>query len=217
MSLLKCFEHAENTKVMYVAPYADRGDISHCERQALDGYLSHPLHESAMDTVLSGLFDDSPISEYKLVTRFNQSRNENASALLHGSNLKVLLVEDNPVNQKVAIHMLKKAGCDVACVSDGAAAVAAYETEEFDVIFMDCEMPVMNGYQATAHIRQQDKLKGVYTPVFALTASVLDSDRKRCLDAGMDGFILKPIDREVLQNILDTLSNDQAKTIGLVS
>ncbi len=117
--------------------------------------------------------------------------------------LHALVVEDNPVNQRVAVALLGKLGvtCDVA--SDGALALAALERASYDVIFMDCQMPVMDGYEASLRVREREARAGSpRTPIIALTAHAFASERQKCTDAGMDDFVSKPVSREQLATVL---------------
>lgn len=115
---------------------------------------------------------------------------------------KVLLVEDNPVNQKVAVAMLKKAGLTVDVAWDGVEGVKKYQEGNYDMIFMDCLMPNMDGFEATRSIRALEQKSGKHTPISALTANALADDRQRCKDAGMDEFISKPINPGMLNEVI---------------
>ena len=115
----------------------------------------------------------------------------------------ILLVEDNPVNQRIAQRMVEKAGHRVTMAGDGDSALQAWETERFDVVLMDCQMPGMDGFQATAEIRRREH-GSQHTPIIALTASVMKGERERCLAAGMDDFLSKPIDLAELHRALDS-------------
>ena len=109
----------------------------------------------------------------------------------------MLLVEDNLVNQKIAAAMLKKLGCSVDLAENGSEAVEMLDRESYDVVFMDCQMPEMDGYQATMEIRRREGPRR-QTPIVALTAHAMKRDRERCLEAGMDDYLAKPARSEDL-------------------
>jgi CheY-like chemotaxis protein len=117
--------------------------------------------------------------------------------------LKVLLAEDNLINQKVAVSLLESAGYSVEVANDGFEAIAAVQRSQFDVILMDCQMPGMDGYAATRAIRQL--AQGNQTPIVAVTANSLPEDRQKCVEAGMDDFLAKPIVKKELYRILDLI------------
>ena len=113
----------------------------------------------------------------------------------------VLLVEDDRIARYVVEKMLKETGCRVDTVSDGRGAVAAVAAGKYDVVLLDCQMPIMDGYEATARIRQLEG-KRRHTPIVAMTASVMQGQRERCLAAGMDDFLGKPLDLQRLESAL---------------
>jgi CheY-like chemotaxis protein len=117
----------------------------------------------------------------------------------------ILLAEDNPVNLEVTRAMLKDLGMRVETALNGRKAVAACRLNSYDLIFMDCQMPVMDGFEAARLIRGEEKSRGEgeHIPIIALTAHVLKSDQDRCLDAGMDDFLGKPFDQGQLSAILE--------------
>jgi len=117
--------------------------------------------------------------------------------------LRVLVAEDNPVNQKLAAHLLRRRGHDPVLVSNGREAVDAIEAEAFDLVLMDLQMPEMDGFEATAAIRMRDADVATRIPIVALTAHAMQGDRQRCLDADMDGYVSKPIDPVVLFEVID--------------
>ena len=115
---------------------------------------------------------------------------------------RLLLAEDNPVNQLVAVHQLRSLGCEVTAVADGQQAVETSAREAFDAILMDCQMPQLDGYSATRRIREREG-EGHRTPIIAVTAHAFESDRQRCLDAGMDDYLAKPFRQIDLLGILE--------------
>ncbi|MDD1761030.1 MAG: PAS domain S-box protein, partial [Methanothrix sp.] len=116
-------------------------------------------------------------------------------------NVRILLVEDNVVNQKVAVAMIKKLGCLTDVAVDGREAMAALEKGSYDLVLMDCQMPEMDGFEATRSIRQKGET-GARIPIIAMTASAMQADREKCLLAGMDDFIAKPVQLEELARVL---------------
>ncbi|MBK7045285.1 MAG: response regulator [bacterium] len=110
--------------------------------------------------------------------------------------LSILLVDDNLINRKVALGHLQRLGCTAASASDGKEALAAFRRDRHDVILMDCMMPVMDGYEATRRLRRLEGGDRVH--VIAMTANALEGDRERCLEAGMDDYVPKPIRKEAL-------------------
>ncbi|WP_162249344.1 MULTISPECIES: ATP-binding protein [unclassified Rhizobacter] len=115
----------------------------------------------------------------------------------------VLLAEDDPVNQMVLHSMLVKLGCEVDIAADGAAALRAAQVFRHDLIFMDLHMPVMDGHDAARHIRAWEREQGGYTPIVALTADALDGDRERCLEAGMNDVVTKPVSTAMLAAVIE--------------
>ncbi|TMA38537.1 MAG: response regulator [Deltaproteobacteria bacterium] len=135
------------------------------------------------------------------------SAREPDPAPLSGSHacLRVLLAEDNAVNRKVAVRLLEKRGHTVVAVEDGGQALRALDGERFDVVLMDVQMPEMNGFEATAAIRARERVEGGHLPIVALTAHAMKGDRERCLDAGMDAYVAKPVNAEELFATLERL------------
>ena len=117
--------------------------------------------------------------------------------------LSVLLAEDNPINQLVAMRLLEKRGHRVKLAASGREALALFERHRFDLILMDVQMPDMDGIEATTLIRERERQTGGYTPIVALTAHTIKGDRERCLEAGMDGYIHKPIDADRFLEIVE--------------
>jgi CheY-like chemotaxis protein len=115
------------------------------------------------------------------------------------------LVEDGLTNRKLAVGLLERRGHVVSVAEDGQLALASLEHETFDVILMDVQMPVMDGLEATREIRQRERLTGGHTPIIAMTAHALKGDRERCLEAGMDGYLAKPVRAKDLYETIDAV------------
>lgn len=131
----------------------------------------------------------------QLVTRHSLREN--------GKHLQILLVEDNLVNQALAARLFEKRGHTVTVVANGKYALAALEEKAFDLIFMDVQMPEMDGYQATAAIREKERATGAHQLIIAMTAHAMVGDKERCLEAGMDDYIAKPIQTAALDEMLN--------------
>ena len=127
---------------------------------------------------------------------------------------RVLLAEDNPVNQKVALGLLAKRGHSVTIVSNGRDACEAVERESFDLLLMDVQMPVMGGFDATARIRARERATGGHLRIVAMTAHAMSGDRERCLAAGMDGYLAKPVVPELLYRAVETGTTSPSPAAG---
>ena len=132
-----------------------------------------------------------------LITRFSVQ-----DAREPGAFLRMLLAEDNAVNQRLAVRLLEKRGHSVVVAGNGLEALQALEKESFDLVFMDVQMPEMDGLEATAAIREKEKMSGQHQPIIALTAHAMKGDREKCIAGGMDGYLTKPIRPQELDEIL---------------
>ena len=119
--------------------------------------------------------------------------------------LRILLAEDNLVNQKVATRLLEKRGHTIVVAESGQEAITAWRRQSFDLILMDVQMPGMDGFEATAAIRQQEKLDATHIPIIAMTAHAMVGDRERCMAAGMDDYLSKPVNVTDLFAAIDRL------------
>lgn len=185
--------------IMMLTSAGHRGDAARCQELGVSAYLLKPIRQSelreAVARVLGAREHDGAIP---LVTRFSlyDAREPNAY-------LRVLLAEDNPVNQRLAVRLLEKRGHLVVVAATGLEALQALEKESFDLVLMDVQMPEMDGLEATAAIRQREKNTGRRQPVVALTAHAMKGDREKCLAVGMDGYLTKPIRPQELDQLLE--------------
>ena len=129
------------------------------------------------------------------------------------SQTKILLVEDNEMSRKIALYRLQKAGSDVSTATNGREAVSMFKLKTFDLIFMDCQMPEMDGFEATKKIREIEEKRGSHTPIVALTAHAMEGYRETCLEAGMDDYLTKPIKEAELIKFLNKMSKKLGKKI----
>jgi CheY-like chemotaxis protein/HPt (histidine-containing phosphotransfer) domain-containing protein len=134
------------------------------------------------------------------------------------TSLRLLLAEDNFVNQKLAVTVLQKRGHQVTVANDGVEALSLLERESFDLVFMDVHMPNMGGFEATSEIRRREKAHGLpRIPIVALTALAMTGDREKCLEAGMDAYLTKPISARDLFTVLTQLLPGAGSTAGTIS
>ena len=157
-----------------------------------------PLQQQARPLARNALYQNLRRTLQPDMATVNDARLETAPALIRG---RVLLVEDNPVNQLVAKGMLGKLGCEVVVAAHGAEALDQLEFHDFDLVLMDCNMPVMDGYEASRQIRQSGRWPNL--PIVALTANAMSEERERCRAAGMSDYLAKPFRREELAALLD--------------
>jgi two-component system sensor histidine kinase/response regulator len=182
--------------IMMLSSAGLRGDAQRCRELGVAAYLTKPIKQGELlDAILTAL-GTKPRKEAPpdLVTRHFLREN--------GNHLRILLVEDNPVNQVLAVRLLEKRGHAVAVAGNGKEALVALEKQAFDLVLMDVQMPVMDGFEATAAIREKEKTSGNHLPVIAMTAHAMVGDKERCLEAGMDDYITKPIRGEELSDLL---------------
>jgi two-component system, sensor histidine kinase and response regulator len=188
-----------NSIIMMLTSGGQRGDAQRCEQLGIAAYLLKPvrqaeLHEAVI-RVLSARESDGP---KPVITRY--SLRDNGWA---GKSLNVLLAEDNPVNQKLARRLLEKRRHAVTVVSNGQEALDALEQNSYDLVLMDVQMPVMDGFAATIALRERERLTGKHQPVVAMTALAMSGDKERCITAGMDGYLTKPIRPQEFDDLLD--------------
>ncbi len=180
-----------NTPIMMLTSAGQRGDALRCNQLGVAAYLTKPIGESElMDAILRVLSSDIQKKGQGLVTRHTLREAKRS--------LRVLLAEDNEINQKLAVRLLEKRGHSVAVVNNGREAVEWVSREAFDVALMDVQMPGMDGFEATAEIREREKLSGRHLPIIAMTAYSMRGDRERCITAGMDSYVSKPIRQDEL-------------------
>jgi len=181
-----------------------KGDGRHFKHLGFAAYLSKPilaetLHQT-LATVLGYLTAETGAAP--LITRHFLDESNIESAKHSRYEGRILLVEDEATNRQVAISMLEKLGVSVTIAVDGQDALDKSTFTEFNLIFMDCQMPVMDGYEATQRIRTQEQQQDRHTPIIAMTANTFDDDIKRCLEVGMDDFLGKPYTPDELRKII---------------
>ena len=181
-----------------VSSVADDLDVGLATQLAPMRRLAKPVRQSMLRRALHEALQDVPFNEVSSAPAMLAPENE--PVLDH---LSVLLVEDNMVNRTLALEMLQRLGCDAMHAGNGVEALDALEKQEFDVVLMDCQMPVMDGFIATRKLREREVTRKLEpTRVVALTANALAGDREACLAAGMNDYLAKPFTLAQLRNIL---------------
>ncbi len=184
------------TRLVLLTSQGRRGDGARLRAAGFDGYLNKPINQSEFyDALLQVAGIEAPGE--RLVTRHSIREQSRFRA-------RVLVVEDNSTNQLVARGMLQKLGVKVDLAGDGEEALQALAHLPYDMVFMDCQMPVLDGYEATRRIRSpRSRVRDHAVPVVAMTANAMQGDRERCLAAGMDDHIAKPVDPDKLRGALE--------------
>jgi PAS domain S-box-containing protein len=173
------------------------GDRARCLALGLSAYLSKPIKQSDLLDTIMGALSGRPAE--------TRSSGQPTAAPRQGPRLRVLVAEDNSVNQQVAVGMLARAGHGAVVAANGREALALLEREVFDLVLMDVQMPELDGFETTAAIREREKVRGGHLPIVALTAHAMKGDAERCLAAGMDAYLAKPLEMAQLRGVLASL------------
>ncbi|MBZ2168447.1 response regulator [Marinobacter sp. F4216] len=193
-------------RLLILSSNPQRGDAEHFRQAGADAFLSKSLRESCLAPILNLLFSDAAKHERRFLTRFSLQTVSDAHPRpdLPCGRMKVLLVEDNPVNRTLTSRLLEKLGCNVMTAPDGEAAESLWQWNSFDLIFMDCAMPRVDGFEATQRLRHWEESQGRDpVPVVALTASAREEDEEKCHKAGMNSFVARPVNIEMLRAVLE--------------
>jgi CheY-like chemotaxis protein len=200
-------EHRElrDTRLAILTSAGLRADAERCARIGVDTYLSKPIKESELTRTVTALLtaERSMVKSRPSPLTLPPSREGTPS-------LRILVAEDNAVNQKLALRLLEKQGHSVVVAGDGKQALILLEQQTFDLILMDVQMPNMDGFEAAAAIRANEKERD-HVPIVAVTAHAMKGDRERCLAAGMDAYISKPIRVAELNDVIQNLALSSAK------
>jgi PAS domain S-box-containing protein len=203
MSEIRKRQELSGLRLIVLSSAGHRGEASRSRELGVSAYLTKPAKQSELlENILLAL-GVGPTEES---TGAPTSSKEPTIPPL-----EVLLADDNPVNQRLVIHLLQKRGHTVTVAGDGRQAVEHYKKQAFDIVLMDVQMPEMDGYEATGAIRALEAERGTHTPILAMTARAMKGDRDKCLSAGMDGYLSKPIQpRELFEHIAAFLEASNA-------
>ncbi len=185
--------------IMMLTSAGHRGDALRCQELGVAAYLLKPIRQSELREAIARVIGAREQRDaIPLITRYSLGDAAEPTAVLH-----VLVAEDNAVNQRLASRLLEKRGHRVTVTANGREAVEAIANNKFDLVLMDIQMPKMDGFEATAIIREKEMHDGDHIPIIALTANAMKGDRERCLASGMDGYLSKPIAPQELDELLE--------------
>jgi CheY-like chemotaxis protein len=202
----------QDTRLILLSSLGRRGDASICREIGFDAYLTKPVGQSRLFDVLVEVMS-RPVSsqdgvltptgeeaerdtEHELITQYSIEERRKRR-------IRILLAEDNEINRRVAFRILDKAGYQCDTVTNGREAISAVETIRYDLVLMDCQMPEMDGFEATAAIRAKERDSATHLTIVAMTAHAMKGDRERCLAAGMDDYISKPVNPDEMFRVID--------------
>jgi two-component system sensor histidine kinase/response regulator len=181
--------------IMMLSSSGLHGETSRCRELGVSAYLTKPIQASDLHDAICRVLNRSSKDTVPAPARPSIGQAKRA--------LRILLAEDNVVNQRVAVGLLSKRGHHVTVANNGIEALTAFDREPFDIVLMDVQMPEMGGFDATAAIREREVRSGTHIRIVAMTAHAMNGDRERCLAAGMDGYLSKPIDPAMLYATLE--------------
>ena len=199
------------TRIIILSSASQREDAIRCQELGIAARLLKPIKQSSLL--------DAIVKTMELPSQDEEHKSQVSSESLNDGQYPrhILLAEDNAVNQKLAVRILEKHGHTVVVAGNGREALSALERESFDLVLMDVQMPEMDGLEATIAIREKEKITGAHIPIIAMTAHAMKGDRERCLDAGMDGYVAKPIKIaelfETIESMVSTSIEAEADTL----
>ena len=218
MPVMNGFELVEKIKqspaldsltLMMLTSSGQRGDSARCRELSISAYLTKPIKQSVLlDAIMHVLGKTEPDGAGAPLVTLHTLRGSQKS-------LRILLAEDNAVNQKLATIMLEKRGHEVVVAGTGVAVLSILEDQEvkpFSLILMDVQMPEMGGFETTARIREKEKITGGHIPIIALTARAMKGDKEECLNAGMDGYVSKPLKLDELLAAIEKVTPSRSAT-----
>jgi two-component system sensor histidine kinase/response regulator len=194
--------------IMMLTSAGHAGDAARCRELGISGYLVKPIRQGELLTSIRQILHKTPeLKPVPLVTRHTLRETQNRA--------RILLAEDNAVNQTLAVRLLEKRGYVVFVAGNGEAAVTALEKDYFDLVLMDIQMPGMDGFEATSLIRKKEEGTGRHIPIVAMTAHALKGDQERCIAAGMNGYVSKPIRTSELFSAIEGLLDKKSTALPI--
>ncbi|MEN6356217.1 MAG: response regulator [Armatimonadota bacterium] len=192
--------------IMMLTSSGQYGDVARCKSLGVAAHMTKPIRQSELFDGIMSVLSKSNTAKNRAATENEETQDTS----LEENNkpckqLRILLAEDNAVNQKLAVSILEKKGHIVTVANNGREALDELETENFDLVLMDVQMPQMDGIEATTAIREKEKATGAHIPIVAMTAHAMKGDKERCLESGMDAYVAKPIQSSELFNVLEDI------------
>jgi two-component system, sensor histidine kinase and response regulator len=207
---IKLKPEISTSTIMMLTSGGQRGDAARCEELGISAYLLKPVRQVELrEAIARSLGAKEHAGAVPFITRYSLHDGNHPMKSLH-----ILLAEDNAINQKLATRLLEKRGHHVTLAFNGKEALSVLEKRSFDLVLMDVQMPEMDGLEATRRLREIEKVSGRRQAIVAMTALVMKGDRERCVDAGMDGYLSKPIRPQELDEVLDTYLDRQSETLS---
>ncbi len=206
---IKRMPNAPDVVIMMLTSGERQGDVQRCRELGITSYLTKPVRRAELHAAIVKALNARPAGQAEQRTSPASSRQAPES-----SGLRILLVEDNAINQRVAFRMLEDGGHAVVIASNGRDALVALEPGAFDLVLMDVQMPEMDGFEATRAIRRNEQGKNRHIPIIAMTAHAMTGDKERCLAVGMDGYISKPIHAVELLTLVDKFTLENRLTLS---
>jgi CheY-like chemotaxis protein len=183
-----------------------RGDLARAHDMGIAAYLTKPIRRADLRAAVSAaLVNNRSLENQPKAEKLPKPRPARSAIRQSTEHLRILLAEDNPVNQLVACGILRKAGHTVEVAQDGREVPVKLAAQTFDVVLMDIQMPGMDGFEATAAVREMERHTGAHIPIIAMTAHAMAGYKERCLAAGMDGYLTKPIRYQLLLTALEEI------------
>ena len=200
-----------NTMLIMLSSFGKRGDVNRMKEIGFSAFLTKPTKGSQLYDCLLSVIQESRAEPDKrrIVTRFSIAEDKK-------NKMRILVAEDNIPNQKLLFMMLTKMGYKVNIVNNGKEAIESLQHNKYDIVLMDVHMPEMDGFEATRIIREKEKDSDRHIPIIAITADAMSDDKERCIKAGMDDYISKPVYQEkIIEAIKKIVFNKEEGTVNI--
>ena len=205
---IKTSPHLAKAVILMLTSGDRLGDVRRCRELGISAYLMKPVRRDELRASIVTALTAQTAEQDTDGPEHEIANGSGLSSAQESRTLRILLTEDNLVNQRVAVLILEKAGYSIVTANNGREALNALEEREFDLVLMDVQMPEMDGLQATAAIRLKEKVTGDHIPIVAMTAHALKGDEARCFAAGMVGYISKPIRAHDLVGMVEKYAHE---------